>query len=797
MAALALLGSATFNTTSGTHTVVATPSVGDLILIVTANSGSTTTTAAPTDNNSGGAGAYTLVNTAVKATSADTMQVWVRNALIAAASSTTFQQAPGTTTGGGLVVLRIPNALAAGSSAIIRSAIQSNQAAATAPAPVLGATPSSSNAILTAVFNATSPAGTPVRTGYTSQANVGYSTPTTGLRVATRNSGETSATITWSGTSASAFCSIAVEVSGSTVPNPGVDTITDDYSAAMDAAKWAQNTFNGTVARSGGQLVCSVTGAATDVIAKEQSLASYDITGKRIYVKVAANLPGVTGTTGGPFTGIWLNGTGGSGGNLGIYAVRDGNGDRIRGELAKTDFTTPVVTFVSFTPGMWISMRESAGTVYWDTAPSTASDPPVSGDWTNVTSGLASLADFDVTALQIEIGLRLNPSSTGTATGPSLLDGLNTGTTASSGVTGTVAPASTATTLGTAAGVQTHTGVVATGASATTLGSVVGVQTHTGVVAAESSATALSTAAGLQVHAGAVASASSSVAASAPTATQLHVGVAAGASSDTSASSLAGAQVHQGAVAGASSATALSTPAGAIGTLPAIVAPLSTATTLSTLSGTQIHEGSVAAASSSPVASAVAGVQTHQGAVAGASSAATLSTVVGTQIHQGSVASGSSGTAASAVAGVQTHQGAVASANSATALSAVAGTQVHQGTVAATSSATTVSTVAGVQSQGAVAGASSATALSTPAGTQIHVGVVPAATSATALSAAGVPPATPAGDADQAAGGLHMALRSPRRRVRSRVVNLVLPPLAPPATVDGDEEDALQLLGML
>ena len=72
MATVTLLGTATFNTTSGTKTVTATPAVNDLIVIVTANTGSTTTTAAPTDNNS--SGTYTVVNTAVKATSADTMQ---------------------------------------------------------------------------------------------------------------------------------------------------------------------------------------------------------------------------------------------------------------------------------------------------------------------------------------------------------------------------------------------------------------------------------------------------------------------------------------------------------------------------------------------------------------------------------------------------------------------------------------------------------------------------------------------------------------------------------------------------
>ena len=188
-ATVSILGTATFNTTSGTKTVAATPAVGDLIVLVVAHSGNTATTA-PTDNNAGGGGTYTLVNTAVKATSADTMKVWVRNALITSATSTTFTTAPGTTTGGGLVVLDIQGMDKVGSAAIVRSAIQSNQAAGGTPAPVLGATPSITNPIIGAVFNATNPATMTPRANYTEIADVGYNTPATGLEVISRNSGE-------------------------------------------------------------------------------------------------------------------------------------------------------------------------------------------------------------------------------------------------------------------------------------------------------------------------------------------------------------------------------------------------------------------------------------------------------------------------------------------------------------------------------------------------------------------------------------------------------------------------------
>jgi hypothetical protein len=209
-AVVSLLGTATFNTTSGSKTVTATPAVGDLIVIVTAHSGNTATTA-PTDNNSGGGGTYTLVNTAVKATSADTMKIWVRDALITSATSTVFTHNPGTTSGGGIVAMDIQGMSKVGSASIVQSAIQSNIASGT-PAPVLGATPKSYNPIIGAVFNATNTATLTERTSYTEIADLGYNTPATGLEVMYRNSGETSATITWGGTSPSAFASIAVEL---------------------------------------------------------------------------------------------------------------------------------------------------------------------------------------------------------------------------------------------------------------------------------------------------------------------------------------------------------------------------------------------------------------------------------------------------------------------------------------------------------------------------------------------------------------------------------------------------------
>lgn len=217
MAAVTSLGSS-FTTTSGTKTVTATPAVGDLIVIVTAHTGNTSA-AAPTDNNNGGT--YSLINSAVKASSADTMRVWVRNAPIGSASSTVFTHAPGTSTGGGLVVLKVTGMTRCQRGAIRQSAIQSNQAAGGTPTPVLGSAALTGNALIGAVFNATSPATMTPRSSpaWTERNDSGYSTPTAGLETMSIDSGETGTSIAWGGTSASAFCSLVIELDASVPPS--------------------------------------------------------------------------------------------------------------------------------------------------------------------------------------------------------------------------------------------------------------------------------------------------------------------------------------------------------------------------------------------------------------------------------------------------------------------------------------------------------------------------------------------------------------------------------------------------
>lgn len=212
MAAVTLLGAQTLDTNSGTKTVTATPAVGDLIVICTAHTGNTSA-AAPTDNNSAGGGTYTQIGTGfVKAASVDQLRFWIRDRLIGSATSTVFSHAPGTSTGGGLGVIKVTGLARTGLAAVRQSAGQSNQAAAGTPTATLAAAALTGNALIGACFNATSPATLTPRTSFAELFDVGYATPTTGLEMMSRDSGETVAAQAWGGTSASAFCDMLVEL---------------------------------------------------------------------------------------------------------------------------------------------------------------------------------------------------------------------------------------------------------------------------------------------------------------------------------------------------------------------------------------------------------------------------------------------------------------------------------------------------------------------------------------------------------------------------------------------------------
>lgn len=223
MAATVTHRGTTWVTTGGNTTVVATPAVGDLIVVIASATGVATT--AVTDTQSG---TYVQVDSnRTGFSTTGTMNAWVRTALIPAASSTTWTATQTSSTGGGLTVISVSGMTLLGAAAVRSSGGQSTGTAATTPAPVLSLTPLTTNPVITALSNGTSPATITPRTGYTEDTDLGYATPTTGLEVSHRASGETSATLTYGSTSATAFASIALELAFNSAPTTALNTPVD------------------------------------------------------------------------------------------------------------------------------------------------------------------------------------------------------------------------------------------------------------------------------------------------------------------------------------------------------------------------------------------------------------------------------------------------------------------------------------------------------------------------------------------------------------------------------------------
>lgn len=207
------LGS-TWNTTAGSKTVTAVPDAGSLIIIVAASSGLAGGTTSVSDDQGG---TYTQVDTdRTGFSTTGVLTVWARDSLVPATTSTIFTAAQVGSSGGGLSVLEVTSMLNVGAAAVRSAGGQSSGGSGTTPAPVLNQTPLFYNTIITAVASGTNGGGTAVRSSplYTDVAIAGYNTPATGLDVSFLDGDETSATITWGGTIATVFASVAIELDG-------------------------------------------------------------------------------------------------------------------------------------------------------------------------------------------------------------------------------------------------------------------------------------------------------------------------------------------------------------------------------------------------------------------------------------------------------------------------------------------------------------------------------------------------------------------------------------------------------
>lgn len=211
-----------------------------------------------------------------------------------------------------------------------------------------------------------------------------------------------------------------------------ISTLTDNFNVAgaIDGAKWSFSNLgvSGSAAQSGGELVLdTVTSVAFNGECQMKSVSSYDLTGSSIYMKVV-DATSLTSTTSGTETHFWVEGTGTPANEYLGYFYETNNSNAMYFLGANTpsgNFHTGSTTFSQTTHNWW-RIRESAGTIFFDTAANTASNPPLSGDWTNRDSFSTSLLGWTngITAVKVGISFRL-VGTTG-AHQTCNLDGVNT-----------------------------------------------------------------------------------------------------------------------------------------------------------------------------------------------------------------------------------------------------------------------------------------------------------------------------------------------------------------------------------
>lgn len=124
----------------------------------------------------------------------------------------TLNPTGGASTGTSIVVWNVSGMTRTGMRAIKQSAPTNNALGGTTPSLVFNIAPLTTNPLIFALNNITSPAGLTEPATWTEDTDSGYLTPTTGIEAGHINSGFTSTTVTWGGTSPSAWNAFAIEL---------------------------------------------------------------------------------------------------------------------------------------------------------------------------------------------------------------------------------------------------------------------------------------------------------------------------------------------------------------------------------------------------------------------------------------------------------------------------------------------------------------------------------------------------------------------------------------------------------
>ena len=571
------------------------------------------------------------------------------------------------------------------------------------------------------------------------------------------------------------------------------DPIADLFDAfeggSLNTAKWTNtSTGLGSATLTGGRLRLN---GSTAAIGGIESLRTYSLTGAGVYFGTA-NITTVETI----YFGVR------SSASSGYNFLYDALGDLI---CRRDSVGQGIGVAYSATTHAWLRIRESAGTVYWDSAPSSASNPPAPGDWVNLQSATVTSA---VTAITVYL------ETYGTVSANTEFDCVNTSLTG--GGNATVALVGAATTsaagsLSTSGGASTAlTGVSHTASAGTLAGGGGAVTTLSGAATASTAGTvtgAGGTGATVALAGAATASAAGTAAGSGG-ATAAIVGV--------SQASAAGALV-----ASASATTALggAQTTATAGILTASVGTNAVATLVgagaTSAGGTLAPAGGAAVALSGAQSTSSAGALTSSGGAAGALTGAQATSAAGTVVATGSSSASValSGAATVSAAGIAVGSGGASTAlvgaqaaSSSTSPTASGGASVALAGAQATSTAGAIVASAGGDAAAALGGASTASAagtLTAAAGAAAALGGASTASAAGTLTAAGgTTVVTSPADSEMGKGG---ARKKRRPFAPPQVDNGTagdwqfndLPPELAADTLPSIEEDDAQVLSLV
>lgn len=231
-------------------------------------------------------------------------------------------------------------------------------------------------------------------------------------------------TVLTAGTTSDTYTSTTVGAS-----NAALATLTDNFNAAsIDSAKWDTGNFYapaaatvGTVTSSTSTTVKNVPGTSTPGYNGLISHNLYDLTGSSAYVKL--NIGNLSTNEQAYFS------VGPDNNHLYLFYKDGGAGSGTLVCAKKISGTPTTIASVAWSASTvaWYRIRESGGTIFFDYAPSSASNPPISGDWTNLGSAVIdSSAMPDKTAIKVGMG---SGTSVGAATVHNFfIDGFNSAT---------------------------------------------------------------------------------------------------------------------------------------------------------------------------------------------------------------------------------------------------------------------------------------------------------------------------------------------------------------------------------